>query len=53
MNDNRIISEFNRIAQIQRNSGLTVDRVAICNVIAAKYGYRIDEVLNVMEGDVK
>ena len=53
MNDNRIISEFNRIAQIQRNSGLTVDRVAISNVIAAKYGYRIDEVLNAMEGDVK
>jgi len=53
MKDNRIISEFNRIAQIQRNNGLTVDRVAICNVIAAKYGHRIDEVLNVMEGGVK
>lgn len=53
MKDNRIISEFNRIAQIQRNSGLTVDRVAICNVIAAKYGYPINEVLNVMERDVK
>ena len=53
MNNMKIIGEYNRIAQIQRNNGMTVNRVAICNVICAKYGYRIDDVLNVMERDVK
>jgi hypothetical protein len=45
-----IIGEYNRIALLQRNNGLTVDRVAICNVIAAKFGHRQQDVLDVMEG---
>lgn len=47
---NTIVSEYNRIAALQRNNGLTVDHVAICNVVAAKYGYRIIDVLDIMEG---
>ena len=46
----KIIAEYNRIAQLQRNNGLTVDHVAICNVIAAKFGYRQQDVLGAMEG---
>jgi len=44
-----VISEYNRIAQLQRNNGLTVDHVAMCNVIAAKFGYRQQDVLDIME----
>ena len=47
--ENKTIAEYNRIAQLQRNNGLTVDHVAICNVIAAKYGYRFADVLAIME----
>ena len=49
-NTNTIVAEYNRIAALQRNNGLTVDHVAICNVVAAKYGYRQQDVLDIMEG---
>ena len=49
MNHDRIKAEYDRIAQLQRNNGLTVDHVAICNVIAAKLGYRQQDVLDIME----
>ena len=49
-NETAIISEYNRISQIQRSNGMTVDHVAICAVIAAKFGYRQQDVLDVMEG---
>lgn len=50
VNEQAVIAEYNRIAQVQRNNGLTVDHVAICNVIAAKYGYDARSVTNIMEG---
>ena len=47
--ENTITTEYNRIERLQRNNGLEVEHAAICNVIAAKYGYRFADVLAIME----
>ena len=49
-NTHTVTQEYNRIAALQRNNGLTVDHVAICNVVAAMQGYRFQDVLDIMEG---
>lgn len=49
INEIKVISEYNRIAQIQRNSGLPVDRVAIAGLVAANLRYPFKDVLAVME----
>jgi hypothetical protein len=48
-----VIAQYNKIAQLQRNNGLTIDRVLICNLIAAQAKHRFADVLEIMEGEAK